>query len=223
MIKFFKRKKNNLSYVDAHNRAFKIFQKASLIMLWAAVFNVFGLIITIIQYMTSSEMVAKFTQGSYLYNNVLYAGSVYQYSMCFSSNSFIFRLLETLTNNPYQSTQILGTPWFYVSIIAIAILFSAITSYLAVLARGGNFKALLANSIFYGIDTLMIIACWVIGEDMTYIWIMIGIHVIILFFVFIAIFEYVHLFEIEKLHDKEIKSKKEQIKEENDEIIIGGE
>lgn len=223
MIKFFKRKKRNLGYVDAHNRAFRIFQKASLIMLWAAVFNVFGLIITIIQYMTSSEMVAKFTQGSYLYNNVLYAGSVYQYSMCFSSNSFIFRLLETLTNNPYHSTQLLPTSWFYVSIIAIAILFSAVSSYLAVLSRGGNFKALLSNAIFYGIDTLMIFACWVMGEDMTYIWIMIGIHVIILFFVFVSIFEYNHLLEIEKLHDKEIIKKKEEKEEKTDEIIIGGE
>ena len=223
MFKFLKRKKKTLGYIDAHNKAFRIFQKAALIMIWAAVFNVFGLFITIIQYVTSGEMVAKFSEGTYLYNNILYAGSTFQYSLCYSTNSLLFRLLETITFNPFTSTQVLQTHWFYLLIILISIVFSGITAYLSVLARSGKLYALLANAIFYGIDTLVIVACWILGEDLTYIWIMIGMHVIILFFIFIAIFEYVHLYEIEKLHDKEIKQKEEINNSNTDEIVIGGE
>ena len=220
MFKFLKKKKKPLSYVEAHNKAFKLFQKAALIMIWAAVFNVFGLFISIIQVISSSgELVSKFADGSFLYNNTLYAGSTFQYSLCYASNSFIFRLLETLTFNPYSSAQTLPTSWFYALIIIISLIFSSITAYLSVQARNGKFYALLASAIFYGVDTLMIIDCYLIGEDLSNIWIMIGVHVIILIFIFIAIFEYVRLFEIEKLHEKQISL----LNKEQSEIVIGGE
>lgn len=207
MFKFLKKKKKQLTYVEAHNKAFRLFQKASLIMIWAAVFNVFGLFISIIQVISSNgELVSKFAFNSFLYNNTLYAGSTFQYSLCYASNSFIFRLFETLTFNPFPNTPKLDTHWFYVIIIVISLIFSSITAFLSVQARNGKFYALLSSAIFYGVDTLMIIACYLIGEDMSNIWITIGVHIIILIFIFIAIFEYARLFEIERLHEKEIEN-----------------
>lgn len=201
MGKLFKRrKKKTLTYVEAHNRAFSIFLKASTIMIWAAVFNVFGVMLTIIQYAMNAEISAIFIKDSYLYTHLV--SSTYQYSLCFSSNSFIFRFIEVLNRDIYQTTPILETHWFYLITIVISIIFAAGVSFLAILTRSGKKWAMITNAVFYGIDTMMILGCYLIGEDIALLWIMIGVHVIILFFIFIGIFEYFHLFEIEKAYMK---------------------
>ena len=215
MIKLFKRrKKKPTTYVEAHNRAFSIFTKASTIMIWAAVFNVFGVMLTIIQYAMNNELAAVFIKDSLLYGQMV--SSTYQFSLCFSSNSFIFRLLEILNHSIYNSVPILETHWFYIAIIAIAIAFAGVVSYLSILTKNGKKWAMITNAVFYGVDTIMILGCYLIGEDISLLWISLGVHIIILFFIAVGIFEYFHLFEIEKTHDKQVTQN-----EEINEINIG--
>ncbi|MPN48670.1 hypothetical protein SDC9_196282 [bioreactor metagenome] len=49
----------------------------------------------------------------------------------------------------------------------------------------------------------MIIPCYLIGEAIIYLWIMIGLHVIILGFLGVAIYQYYNLFTIEKIYKKD--------------------
>lgn len=214
---FKRKKKKTLTYVEAHNKAFSIFSKASTIMIWAGVFNVFGVMLTIIQYAMTNELAATFIKGSYFYGQMV--SSTYQFSLCFSSNTLIFRLLEILNHSIYASTPILETHFFYAIIIVISIIFAALVSYFAILTRSGKRWAMITNGVFYALDTIMVLPLYLLGEDISLLWITLGVHIIILFFVAIGIFEYFHLFEIEKAHDKQTNTTTDVVEE----ITIGDE
>lgn len=192
-----KKSKKVLTYAQAHNKALRSYQKSSRIMIWAGVFNIFGLMIDLIQNATQQISPATFIEGTLLGNSLSF--STYQYAFCFSSNSFLFRIFEMLTF--YR----LGDPsldfvWFIVIIMAISLIFSSLAILAGIYASQGKKIAFYGQIIFYLVDTIMILACYLIGEASEYLWIMLGLHVIIWFFLIISIYEYYHLFAIEKIY-----------------------
>lgn len=212
---FFKRNKKNYSYAEAHNRAFWAFNKSSKIMIWASVFNVIGLMIGIIQQAnTDFSSYYLFSEGSLLFNNVYRSG--FQYSLCFSTNSFIFRLLEIPFFNVRDGNAMPVA--FFSIIIPIAISFSGLMVYISITASQGKKWALYTQTIFYVFDTLMIVGCYLIGESIDILWIMVGLHVIILVFLGVSIYQYYHLFVIEKIYkgqNQQITISKNQGEKEN--------
>ena len=187
-----KKEKKPLTYAEAHNKAFWAFHKSSRIMIWAGVLNVAGLIIGIVQRFTESLSPSFFISDTFL--SAKLGGSFYNFSLCFSTNSFVFRLLETLK---------WADAGFISLIIGIAILFTAGAVVLGVFASQGKKWALISEIIFYIFDMAMIIPCYLIGEATIYLWIMIGLHVVILGFLGVAIYQYYNLFTIEKIYKKD--------------------
>lgn len=92
---------------------------------------------------------------------------------------------------------------FLAAIIAIAIVFSAISILLGVFASQGKKWALFSGFSFYIADMAMIIGCYALGEPTSYLWIMIGVHIVIIAFLSVAVFQYYNLHTIEKVYKKE--------------------
>lgn len=187
-----KKEKKPLTYAEAHNKAFWAFHKSSRIMIWAGVLNVAGLIVGIVQRFTEALEPAFFITDTYLSSKL--GGSFFNFSLCFSTNSFVFRLFEAMN---------LGDIGFLSIIIGIAIVFTAGAVLLGVFASQGKKWALVGEVVFYILDMAMIIPCYLIGEAIIYLWIMIGLHVIILGFLGVAIYQYYNLFTIEKIYKKD--------------------
>lgn len=193
-----RKSKKTLTYAEAHNRAFLAYNKASRVIIWAAILNVIGLMVAIIQQaMTKFDDYFVFALNSLLGSTVVSSG--FQFSLCYGINSFIFRLLEIPFANKLGD-QTLSYASYIIILVIIAILISAITVYVSVLASQGKKAALYGEIIFYILDTFMIVGCYIIGEASEILWILIGLHVIVLFFLGMALFQYYKLFEIEKIY-----------------------
>lgn len=187
-----KKEKKPLTYVEAHNKAFWAFHKSSRILVWAGILNVAGLLISLIQTTDASIPPAYFIDSSYLAARLI--STNYNFSLGFSTGSFVFRLLEGVE---------MHVAGFIASIIVIAIVLSAISIILGVFASQGKKWALFTGFGLYLADMAMIIACYALGEPASYLWIMIGVHVVILAFLIVAVFQYYNLHTIEKVYKKE--------------------
>lgn len=187
-----KKEKKPLTYVEAHNKAFWAFHKSSRILIWAGILNVAGLLISLIQTTDASILPVYFIEPSYLASRLVHTS--YNFSLGFSTGSFIFRLLEGV------DMHIAG---FIALVIVIAVIFSTISIVFGVFASQGKKWALFTGFGLYLADMAMIVACYALGEPSVYLWIMIGIHVVILAFLSVAVFQYYNLHTIEKVYNKE--------------------
>lgn len=192
-----KTNKKTLTYAQAHNRALRSFKKSSKIMIWGGVFNIFGLMFGLIQNAMSQTTPTYFLTNSLLANTL--GLTTYQYYLCFSSNSFIFRMFEIFTYNRFENPTL--PFWGFIILIMIVVLiFSGLAIFCSIYASQGNKIAFYGQLIFYFIDTIFIIINYLVGEPLEYIWIMIALHVIIWFFLVISIYRYLQLFHIEKIY-----------------------
>jgi hypothetical protein len=191
-IRFKRKEKKQLTYAEAHNKAFWAFHKSSRILIWAGVLNMAGLLITLLQGYIDSLQPQYFIEGTVLFNTLM--ATRFNYSLGFSIDSLFNRLIEM---------QSLADVWFVISIIAIAIVMSAFSIMLGVFASQGKKIALFGGTAFYLLDFVAIIGCYLLGEPSIYLWIMFGLHIVILFFLLVAIFEYYNLFTIEKIYKKD--------------------
>ncbi len=197
-----KRVKKTLTYAQAHNRALRSYQRASRIMIWGGVFNIFGLMLGLIYNAMMQTEPTSFLSGSLLANTLSY--SSYQFSFCFASNNFIIRIFEMLTYNRFDSSANMPFWAFIVLSMLIVFIFSALAVGVSIYASQGKRWAFLSMIIFYFIDSAFIIFNYLIGEATTYLWILIALHVIIWFFLIMAIYQYYHLFYIEKIYKQKI-------------------
>ena len=167
---FKKRPKKELTYEEAHNKAFSRYKKSSQILIWAGALNVIGLIVAFAQLNTETFSFNPF--------------------LCFASNNLIFRLLTYI-------------PWlkdvdflWYIFCIIIAIASSAGLVLLGVFAQQGKKSALFTGVGLYLFDTFCVISLNFVGESITNLWLVAGIHVIIMAFLCVAIYEYFNIIKI---------------------------
>lgn len=211
-----RKNKKELTYAEAHNKAFWAYNKASRVLIWVGILNVIGLMIGIIQHsMIHPDNYYKFSVESLLGASIVKSG--FQYSLCLASNSFMFRLIEIQAFNLFENPSLSFVGFISICVI-IAILFAAGCVYISMQASLGKKWALYTAIGFYLFDTLMISGCYIIGEASELLWIIAGLHVIVLVFLFIALYQYYKLLEIEKRYKGKVPTIKGDEKE--DEINI---
>lgn len=186
-IRFFKREKPQLTYEEAHNKAYWKYSKAAGIFIWAGILNVVGLIFAIIQYHGGATL-------------------SYDFYLCFLSNTAIFRLFA-LTS--------LDIAPLYVIYFVIACASSSGLILCSVFAKQGKKNALFIGTIIYFIDLFCAIPSYFLGENVTNLWLSIAIHIIISSFSVIAIYEYFHIIRIAEKYGK-IKTNKPEPKEDKE-------
>jgi hypothetical protein len=172
MLNFLKKKnRTQLTYEEAHNKAFSRFQKSSQILIWAGVLNFFGLIVAIIQLNTSNI-------------------NTFNPFLCFSSNILAFKGL--MVAGIFIDNKIL---WYIVSFL-IAIISSVGMIILGVYAKQGKKVHLFMGVSLYVLDMFCTIPLIFIEENLASLWLIAGIHVIITAFLIVAIYEYFNIIKI---------------------------
>lgn len=185
-----RKQKKKLTYVEAHNKAYWAFHKSSRILLWAGVLNIAGLLIGLIQAYVEPIYIVDFIDGSILFT-ALGGQTTLNFSLGFAMSAFFSRLIE-LAGLPLGG--------FIALIVIIALLFSALAVFLGVFSSQGKKWALFTGFGFYLLDTVFVIGCYLLGEPITFLWIFIGIHFIVLGFICLAVFQYYNLHTIEKIY-----------------------
>jgi hypothetical protein len=170
MPSFFK-KKTPLTYEEAHNKAFWRYQKSSQILVWTGILNFIGLIIAIIQLNTTEQ---------HLFNPFL----------CYSSNIFAFKSLMLIPN-----LNQINFVW-YLLVFAIALISSVGMILLGVYAQQGKKKHLFAGVSIYIFDLFCTLLLIFIEDSYASLWLIAGIHVIVIAFLMVAIFEYFNIIKI---------------------------
>ena len=183
------REKHIPTYEEQHNYTFHRFQRYAGVMLWAGILNVASLIIVIIQAATG--------QGEITFN------------FCFGVSDFLFRLLALI---PYFSA---GGEWlYYVSIVLVAMAFSAGMIAIGNFARLGKIKFLWMGLIIYTLDAFFVIpsSIW-LGESQLGMWIMIALHLLIIGFQLFAIIQYYKIVDL-AIHYNVLKGQEEEKEDE---------
>jgi hypothetical protein len=169
MWPFKKKKPEELTYEEEHNKAFNAYKKSSQIGIWGGVLNVLGLLIAIAQI---SEM--KFL-------NLF---------LCYGSTNFFIDLMML-------NTSLAASPWFYIIGFAIAMALSAVFILLSVFASQGKKIPLILSVVLYFIDLCFVFPLGLLGfENVGTLWLNVAVHVIILGFLFIALYQYVKIIKI---------------------------
>ncbi|MDY0177972.1 MAG: hypothetical protein GX807_01185 [Erysipelotrichia bacterium] len=194
-----KKQKKPLTYVEAHNKAYWAFHKSSRILLWAGILNIAGLLIGLIQAYAEPIYIADYIEGSILFT-ALGGKTTLNFSLGFAMSAFFSRLIELAA---------LPIAGFIVLIVIISIIFSALGVFLGVFSAQGKKWALFTGFGFYLLDTAFIVGCYLIGEPVSFLWIFIGVHFIVLGFLCVAIFQYYHLHTIEKVYHSAEKGDKQ--------------
>ena len=173
MPKFFDffKKKAPSTYQEAHNKAFSRYKKSSQILIWSGVINFFGLIVAIIQLNTTA---------THSFNPFL----------CYSSNILVFRLSMLI---PGLSE--INFLW-YLLVIAVSLITSVGMILLGVYAQQGKKIHLFTGVSLYVLDLFLTIPLIFIEDSYTNLWLIAGIHVIILVFLIVAIYEYFNIIKI---------------------------
>lgn len=173
---FGRKNKRELTYKEEHNKHFFRFQKASRVMIWAGAISFISLVVSVLQ--------------------ALQKQSALFFYFCFGIDDVIFRALTFI---PYFQNNN-GFVLYIVLIFIISIITTAGAVLLSVYASQGKKKPLWAMFIIYAIDTLAIIGSYFLGENIISIWMMFGLHVIVLAFLGIAIYEYYKVIEVAVKH-----------------------
>ena len=169
-------KKKELTYEEAHNKAFARFRKSSQILIWSGALNVLGLLISLVQ--LNSE--------PFLFNPFL----------CYASNNLIIRALTYIPG--FSSYSVI---WYVVSIL-VAIASSTGMIILGVFASQGKRYPLFIGSGIYLIDLFFVIPLVFVGESISNMWLSAAIHIIILVFLGFAIYEYFNIIKLALKHKK---------------------
>lgn len=177
MLKRKKKEKPVLTYEEEHNKHFWRYQKSSRVLIWAGAINFVSLVVSIIQAIVTKE------------------SSLFFY-FCFGIDDVIFQALALI---PFFQTDV-GSYFYLASIILVAMITTAGAVLLSVFASQGKKKWLWAAVIAYAIDALLIIASYFLGENIASIWMMFGLHLIVLGFLAIAVREYYKIIEIAVKH-----------------------
>lgn len=195
-----RRRKRNRTYVEAHNRTYSIFVKSSRIIIWAGAFNVIGLMVSVIQSSLGQAPIYYFSSNTIFWSK-LGTSTTSQFGLCYAICSMIFRFFETASIDFNKFGEgVLNTTSLLILELVVAILFSALSVALSVFASQGRKYCLYGQTIFYLLDTLTIIILYFLGEPFEIIWLLIGVHAIILFFAILSIISYYQLFAIERAH-----------------------
>ena len=183
------KKKRVLTYEEEHNLHYGRFQRSSHAFLWAAIINVIGLIVTIVQA----------TQGQ----------TELSFYINFASCDLIFRSLALI---PYFNS---GGEWLYIIlIILVAALFSGLAIWLSVTASQGKIKLLWLELILYVVDLFVVLPCYFFfGEAESVLWAMFILHAIVIFFMVWSLYEYYRIKDLAIQHGR---LKEESEEQEND-------
>ncbi|MGM9873605.1 MAG: hypothetical protein ACI31G_01625 [Bacilli bacterium] len=171
-----KRKKRQLSYVDAHNKAVNLYKKSASALIWAGIFNVVGSIFFTV---SGSNDLTNFL-GAFL---------------CFGTNTFIFSLPST------YSFLLSYLPWSAILYIAISFALSAIYCMLGFFSLNGNKKFLYSGIGLYFVDWIMLIMCYFFetpGVSNDSLYLLLGVHLVITIFLLIALYQRYKVIELEK-------------------------
>lgn len=169
-------RKKELTYEEAHNKAFYRFQKSSQILIWSGALNVLGLIISFIQLNSDTRSFNPF--------------------LCYSSNNLLIRALTYIPQ--LEGYSIL---WYVISII-IAIASSSGMIVLGVYAQQGKKYPLFIGTGIYFLDLFCIIPLVFVGEIVSNMWLAVGVHIIVLFFLGAAIYQYFNIIKLAIKHNK---------------------
>ncbi len=175
-----RRGKRPLTYLEAHNKAVRLYQKSSIFLLWAGIVNLFSIIIGIIQILASS-----------IIENLPYAWPTSGFSMGLSIQQLVNKLL--LEN-------VKGTLIVDFLMIIIALILSAGFALLGFYAsRGKKWVLLLGSSLYVADFALMIIVCSLnlVPFNYTNYAFSIATHVVILLACIVAISQYYNVIHIE--------------------------
>ena len=184
------RPKRVKTYEEQHNAAFARYQKFSGALIWAGILNVVSLIIIIVQGTTGM-----------VENNAI------TFNFCFGISDLTFRLLALI---PYFSN---GGEWlYYVTIVVVAMIYSTGAIFLGVMCRKGKIKALWSGAIIYLLDSFFIIpsSIW-LSQSVLGMWIMVGLHIVILAIHGYAIVIYYQIVDL-AVHYKRISPQVEEEK-----------
>lgn len=183
-----KKKKSPPTYAEAHNKAVKLYQKTSFFLFWAGIVNVIAAIFGV------------FGLGTTTINDEVIS---YRYSMCFTSNKFIFDVLEQYSGLDNWITGII--------IFAIALCSGALFALLGVLANQGKRNYLFIGAIVYVVDFALFFVydalSWQNWQTFAF---GIATHIVVLFFFAVAVFEYFNVLSIEAKHVMQMKNKVEE-------------
>lgn len=171
MPNIFKKDKKPLTYEEAHNKAFARYEKSSQILIWSGVLNFLGLVVAIIQLNTTD---------THSFNPFL----------CYSSNILAFKSLMLI-----EGLSSINVVW-YLLVFAIAIISSVGMVILGVYAKQGKKTHLFAGVSIYMLDMFCTIPLIFFEEELAGLWLIAGIHIIVMAFLIVAIYQYFNIIKI---------------------------
>ena len=176
-------KTKEISYVTAHNKAVRLFQKTALFLMWGAILAVFSAIIGIIQNVSGSL--------NELAGTVLWPTS--GFALGYSLEIYLAFVFLTHLDNVLAGFLI----------ILVAIVLGTIFAFLGLFASRGYLWVLLLGLGLYSIDFVAIFFVYHLsGLNVIYSWtnyaFSIATHVIIFSACIVAIIEYYRVLDIEK-------------------------
>ena len=177
------------TYSTLHNRAVRLFQKSSKIMIWAAILNLCGAIFGLMMLANSNQ--SGFGGG---------------YSLCLGTAHYLFLVVQT-----YVPDAVAGN----ILIILIAAIFSALLIVFASFSMRVNIVWIIISFVFYFIDSIVSIFSFLDTGFANYCVAMFC-HIVILLFAFLCLYSYYNVISIEKRF-KNIKVVKGKIIREGEE------
>lgn len=194
--------KHNYTYLEAHNKAVKTYQRTAIFLLWSGVVNVFASIIGVIQISAGATM-SKLT---FLWPNSGFA-------MCYSGqmvlNSLLIQNLDQLVAD--------------ILILLISLILGACFAFIGIFAAKGKKVFLLLGGIIYAIDFASMFFVYK-SNLVPMVWtnyaFTLVTHIIILVATCVALVEYYNVIHIEKVFKGE-KALKFEEEVESEEIAHG--
>ncbi len=168
-----KEKKHIPTYSERHNKAVRIYQKASFFLLWAGVVNVIAAIFGVFGVGTTTDSEGNIVD--------------YRYSMCFSINKFL---------NYYLEQSGLDQWLFSLIIVFLALAMGGLFALFGYLASSGKRLYLFAGAILYVLDFVLFFFAFYNSPWTSYAF-GLATHAVILVAIGVAIFEYFNVLSIE--------------------------
>lgn len=186
------------TYLQAHNKAVRLYQKSSIFLLWSGILNIFAIIIGIVQAATYK------VNASNIIEKLDYIWPKSGYALSYS--------LQQLINNALLRAN-LGIAVNFL-IILIGLIFSGAFAAIGFLASRGKKWLLLLGSGLYALDFALMFFLYALGI-IPFVWTNYAFtlvsHVLILIACIVAIVEYYNVIHIEMVFkgNKDLKLKEE--------------